>query len=310
MKRWVALAAPVVFVLLWSTGFVGARYGLPYAPPFTLLAVRMVIAAAALAVMAAVVRSTWPRRNDAYRQSAVIGVLLHAGYLGGVFYAISVGLPVSVTALVVCLQPVVVAILAGPTIDERLIPRQWFGIALGLVGALLVLTPGVLKQGSPDAYPPAAVAAVLIALGSAAAATLLQKRHGAGIAMLPGTAVQYAAAAVVLGALALSTEDIAIDWTPAFIGAMAWLIVALSIGAVLIMFWLLRVGTATGVSSLYYLVPPVTLFEAYILFGERLSPLSLGGFGIATIGVALVRQQTRAGDAEPDVEAISTDTTA
>lgn len=304
------LAAPVVFVLLWSTGFVGARYGLPYAPPFTLLAVRMVIAAAALAVMAAVVRSAWPRRTDAYRQSAVIGVLLHAGYLGGVFYAISVGLPVSVTALVVCLQPVVVAILAGPTLDERLIPRQWFGIALGLVGALLVLTPGVLKQGSPDAYPPAAVAAVLIALGSAAAATLLQKRHGAGIAMLPGTAVQYAAAAVVLGALALSTEDIAIDWTPAFIGAMAWLIVALSIGAVLIMFWLLRVGTATGVSSLYYLVPPVTLFEAYILFGERLSPLSLGGFGIATIGVALVRQQTRAGDAEPDVEAISTDTTA
>ncbi len=310
MKRWVVLAAPVVFVLLWSTGFVGARYGLPYAPPFTLLAVRMVIAAAALAVMAAVVRSAWPRRTDAYRQSAVIGVLLHAGYLGGVFYAISVGLPVSVTALVVCLQPVVVAILAGPTLDERLIPRQWFGIALGLVGALLVLTPGVLKQGSPDAYPPAAVAAVLIALGSAAAATLLQKRHGAGIAMLPGTAVQYAAAAVVLGALALSTEDIAIDWTPAFIGAMAWLIVALSIGAVLIMFWLLRVGTATGVSSLYYLVPPVTLFEAYILFGERLSPLSLGGFGIATIGVALVRQQTRAGDAEPDVEAISTDTTA
>jgi len=306
----VVLAAPVVFVLLWSTGFVGARYGLPYAPPFTLLAVRMVIAAAALAVMAAVVRSAWPRRTDAYRQSAVIGVLLHAGYLGGVFYAISVGLPVSVTALVVCLQPVVVAILAGPTLDERLIPRQWFGIALGLVGALLVLTPGVLKQGSPDAYPPAAVAAVLIALGSAAAATLLQKRHGAGIAMLPGTAVQYAAAAVVLGALALATEDIAIDWTPAFIGAMAWLIVALSIGAVLIMFWLLRVGTATGVSSLYYLVPPVTLFEAYILFGERLSPLALGGFGIATIGVALVRQQTRAGDAEPDVEAISTDTTA
>ena len=310
MKRWVALAAPVVFVLLWSTGFVGARYGLPYAPPFTLLAVRMVIAAAALAVMAAVVRSTWPRRNEAYRQSAVIGVLLHAGYLGGVFYAISVGLPVSVTALVVCLQPVVVAVLAGPTLNERLIPRQWLGIALGLVGALLVITPGLLNQGSPGAYPPAAVIAVLIALCSAAAATLLQKRHGAGIAMLPGTAVQYTAAAVVLGALALATEDTTIDWTPAFIGAMAWLIVALSIGAVLIMFWLLRVGTATGVSSLYYLVPPVTLFEAYLLFGERLSPLALAGFGLATIGVALVRQKTSARNATSDDEAIATDATA
>ena len=310
MKHWVAPAAPVVFVLLWSTGFVGARYGLPYAPPFTLLAVRMVIAAAALAVMATVVRSTWPRRTDAYRQSAVIGVLLHAGYLGGVFYAISVGLPVSVTALVVCLQPVVVAILAGPTLNERLIPRQWLGIALGLVGALLVITPGLLNQGSPGAYPPAAVIAVLIALCSAAAATLLQKRHGAGIAMLPGTAVQYTAAAVVLGALALATEDTTIDWTPAFIGAMAWLIVALSIGAVLIMFWLLRVGTATGVSSLYYLVPPVTLFEAYLLFGERLSPLALAGFGLATIGVALVRQKTSARNATSDDEAIATDATA
>ena len=299
-----------MFVLLWSTGFVGARYGLPYAPPFTLLAVRMVIAAAALAVMATVVRSTWPRRTDAYRQSAVIGVLLHAGYLGGVFYAISVGLPVSVTALVVCLQPVVVAILAGPTLNERLIPRQWLGIALGLVGALLVITPGLLNQGSPGAYPPAAVIAVLIALCSAAAATLLQKRHGAGIAMLPGTAVQYTAAAVVLGALALATEDTTIDWTPAFIGAMAWLIVALSIGAVLIMFWLLRVGTATGVSSLYYLVPPVTLFEAYLLFGERLSPLALAGFGLATIGVALVRQKTSARNATSDDEAIATDATA
>ncbi|MFZ4486737.1 MAG: DMT family transporter [Candidatus Nanopelagicales bacterium] len=310
MSRWVAPAAPVVFVLLWSTGFVGARYGLPYAPPFTLLALRMVIAAAALAVMAALARSAWPRGTDAYRQSAVIGVLLHAGYLGGVFYAISVGLPVSVTALVVCLQPVVVAVLAGPALDERLIPRQWAGIALGLVGALLVLTPGLLKQGSPGAYPPAAVAAVLIALGSAAAATLLQKRHGAGIAMLPGTAVQYAAAAVVLGALALVTEDIAIDWTPAFVGAMAWLIIALSIGAVLIMFWLLRVGTATGVSSLYYLVPPVTLFEAYLLFGERLPPLALAGFGLATIGVALVRQKSPAGNASPADATTATDTTA
>jgi drug/metabolite transporter (DMT)-like permease len=154
---------------------------------------------------------------------------------------------------------------------------------------LLVITPGLRNQGSPGAYPPAAVIAVLIALCSAAAATLLQKRHGAGIAMLPGTAVQYTAAAVVLGALALATEDTTIDWTPAFIGAMAWLIVALSIGAVLIMFWLLRVGTATGVSSLYYLVPPVTALMAWVFFQEPFGLMAAFGMVVTAVGVSLVQ---------------------
>ncbi|MDA3022515.1 MAG: DMT family transporter [Actinomycetota bacterium] len=291
MKRLLTLAAPVVFVLLWSTGFVGARYGLPYAPPFALLAIRLIIAAAVLALLAALWRSTWPKAASDYRRSAVIGVLLHAGYLGGVFVAIGLGLPVSVTALVVCLQPVLVAVFAGPALGENLVQRQWLGIALGLVGAITVLTPGLMQQGNPSDYAPVAVLAAVVALISSSVATVLQKKYGASISLLPGTAVQYAAAAILLAVLALLTEDIIINWTPTFIGALTWLVLALSIGAVLLMFWLLRIGTATGVSSLYYLVPPVTLFEAYLLFGEQLSALSLGGFALATVGVALVRRR-------------------
>jgi drug/metabolite transporter (DMT)-like permease len=300
VNTWLARGAPIVFVLVWSTGFVGARYGLPYAPAFTLLTIRLLIAAVVLVLLTGATRSSWPKEPRAYLRSSVIGVLLHAGYLGGVFYAIAAGLPVSVTALVVCLQPVLVAVLAGPALSERLEPRQWAGIVLGLAGAVMVLAPGLVQQGASGAYPPAAVAAVLIALASSAVATLMQKRYGAGISMLPGTAVQYFAAAIVLAVLALTTEDISIDWTPTFIGAMAWLVIALSIGAVLLMFWLLRVGTATGVSSLYYLVPPVTLIEAYVLFGERLPLLALAGFAVATVGVALVRQRTPASVSAPD----------
>ncbi len=307
MKRLLALAAPAVFVLIWSTGFVGARYGLPYAPPFALLAIRLAIAAVILAFLSALLRSTWPRTVADYRRSAVIGVLLHAGYLGGVFVAIGLGLPLSVTALVVCLQPVLVAVFAGPALGEHLVTRQWIGIALGLLGAITVLAPGLMHQGSPEDYPPLAVLAALIALISSSAATVLQKRYGAGIPMLPGTAVQYAAAGVLLAVLAFFTEDIVIYWTPTFFGALAWLVLALSIGAVLLMFWLLRVGTATGVSSLYYLVPPVTLIEAYLLFGEQLLPLSLAGFALATIGVALVRRRPVSVSQDSESKNLATD---
>lgn len=306
MKRLLALAAPAVFVWIWSTGFVGARYGLPYAPPFALLAIRLAIAAVVLALLTALLRSTWPRNATDYRRSALIGVLLHTGYLGGVFVAIDMGLPLSVTALVVCLQPVLVAVFAGPALGEHLVPRQWIGIALGLIGAIIVLTPGLMHQGSPGDYPPVAVLAAFIALISSSAATVLQKRYGASIPMLPGTAVQYAAAGALLAVLAFFTEDIVIDWTPTFFGALAWLVFALSIGAVLLMFWLLRVGTATGVSSLYYLVPPVTLIEAYLLFGEQLLPLSLAGFALATIGVALVRRRSVSADQDAESKNLAT----
>jgi drug/metabolite transporter (DMT)-like permease len=285
-------AAPGVFVLLWSTGFVGAKYGLPYAEPFTFLALRLALAGTLLAALTAVTRSAWPAGRRQVGRAGVAGLLLHAGYLGGVFFAISQGLPSSVTAVVVSLQPVLTAALASRLLGERLVAVQWLGLALGVGGVALVLTPGLATAAG--AFPPAGVASCLVALLAGTAGTLWQKRHGDGIPLLSGTAVQYAAAALALVVAAAATERMTIEWTGEFVLALVWLVVPLSLGAVLLLLLLLRRGSASGVSSLLYLVPPATAVEAYLLFGERLPLLSLAGVVVTAVGVALVlRPPTR-----------------
>ncbi len=281
--------APWLFVLLWSTGFVGAKYGLPYADPFTFLGIRLLIAAVLLAALAAVTRSPAPGSGAAYRHAAVAGLLLHAGYLGGVFFAISVGVPAGVSAVLVSLQPVTTAVLATRLLGEPLRPRQILGLALGVGGVALVLSPGLAAAaGDPAALPAAGLAACLVALAATTAGTLYQKRHGAGVPLLSGTAVQYAAAAGALLVTASATEAMRVSWTPPFLAAMVWLVLALSLGAVLLLLTLLRRGTVARVSSLFYLVPPATAVEAYLLFGERLTPLALLGLVVTAGGVALV----------------------
>lgn len=284
VKAW-ARIAPGVFVIIWSTGFIGARYGLPYAAPLTLLAVRMTLATAIFAALVLVLRAPRLTSHRDYSRSAIVGILLHASYLGCIFIAIDLGLAVSVTALVVCLQPILVAILAGPVLGEQVHARQWLGFAFGFLGATMVLAPGLTSGDTP----PAAALAVVIGLASTTAAMLLQKKWGGGIPLLAGSTVQYAAAAVVLLAVAILTEPLHIDWTPAFAAVLAYMVLVLSVGAILLMFWLIRRDTASGFTSLYFLVPPVTLLEAWLLFGERLPPLGLVGFAVATVGVALVR---------------------
>lgn len=284
MTAW-ARIAPGAFVIIWSTGFIGPRYAFPYAAPLTLLGVRMSLAAAVFAVLMIALRAPRIRQRRQYPQAALIGVLLHAVYLGGVFIAIYIGMPVSVTALIVCLQPLLVAVLAGPVLGERVRARQWAGFALGFAGAAMVLSPG-LASGS---IPAPAVVAVFVSLAGTTAATLLQKRWGDDIPPLAGTTVQYIAAAAVLIVVAALTEPLAIDWTPTFVAVLSYMVIVLSVGAILLMFWLIRRGTASGFASLYFLVPPVTLLEAWILFGETLPALALVGFATATIGVALVR---------------------
>lgn len=274
-------AAPAVFVLLWSTGFVGAKYGLPYADPFLFLAIRLALAAAVLGLAAALTGSRLTREQAG--RAAVTGLLLHATYLGGVFWAISRGTPAGVSSVVVSLQPVLVAALAARLLGEQLVRRQWFGLVLGVAGVALVLEPGL--HGS---LPVVGVVSCLVALAGGTAGTLWQKRHGDGIPLLWGTCVQYAAATVVLGAASLLTEQGRIQWTGRFVGALAWLVIALSIGAVLLLLALLRRGTASSVSSLFYLVPPATALETYLLFGERLAALSILGIAVAALGVALV----------------------
>ena len=280
------LGGPALFVILWSTGFVGAKYGLPYAEPFTFLAVRLVVAAALLAVLAVALRSARPSGPRQYGHAALAGILLHAGYLGGVFYGISRGVPAGVSAVVVSLQPVLTAVLAARLLAERPSARQWLGLVLGVVGVALVVGPGI--PGSGGALPLAGLIACVVALGSGTAGTLYQKRHGDGIPLVWGTAVQYAGASALLLLLAMSTERLTIRWTGEFVAAFVWLVLVLSIGAVLLLLLLLRRGTAAGVSSLYYLVPPATAVEAYLLFGERLSALSVAGILITALGVALV----------------------
>jgi drug/metabolite transporter (DMT)-like permease len=279
----------VAFVLLWSTGFVGAKYGLPYADPFTFLAIRLAIASALLVLLAAALRSPAPASRAQYGHAVAVGTLLHGGYLAGVFWALSRGVPAGVSAVVVSLQPVLTAVLARRLLGERLVPRQWGGLALGVVGVALVLAPGLAAAASaPDSLPAAGLVACLVALAAGTGGTLYQKRHGDQIPMLSGTAVQYAAAAALLFAAAATTEPMHVQWTREFVVALVWLVLPLSLGAVLLLFLLLRRGTASGVSSLLYLVPPAVAVEAFVLFGERLRPVQVLGVAVVAVGVALV----------------------
>ncbi|MEX5718705.1 DMT family transporter [Geodermatophilus maliterrae] len=283
------LGVPALFVLLWSTGFVGAQYGLPYAEPLTFLGLRMVIAASLLALLALALRAAVPARPAQYGHSAAVGLLLHAGYLGGVFVAISLGTPAGVSAVVVSLQPVLTVVLAGRVLGERTALRQWLGLALGVAGVVVVVWPGLTAAaGRAGALSTPGLLACLVALASGTAGTVYQKRYGAGVPLLWGTAVQYAAAAAVLLLGAVATERMTIRWTGDFVLAMVWLVLALSLGAVLLLMLLLRRGTAAEVSSLFYLVPPAVALEAWLLFGVVPPPVSLAGVAVTALGVALV----------------------
>jgi drug/metabolite transporter (DMT)-like permease len=282
----IAAVAPWLFVLLWSTGFIGARFGLPYIEPFTFLAIRFAIAAGLLALLALAVRTPWPRPAQ-LGHIAVAGLLLHAGYLGGVFFAVDRGMTAGMSALIVSLQPVLTAVLARRALGERISERQWAGLALGLLGVCLVVGEK-LTAGGAAVVTPATLGACLIALVSTTLGTLYQKRHGGSMPLLSGTALQYVAAGAVLLPLALLFETQTIAWTPQLLFAMAWLVLVLSLGAILLLMLLLRLSSASSVASLFYLVPPATAVEAFLIFGERLGPQALAGLALASLGVALV----------------------
>ena len=275
--------APVLFVLLWSTGFIGAKYGLPFADPFIFLSVRVLIAALILFAIAAVMKSPIAIGTSAITRSSVIGFFLHACYLGGVFYSISKGLPAGVAAVVTSLQPVLVSILAVKVLGEQLKVKQVAGLVLGLVGVVLVLGPSFEQD-----IPASGVIGILVALIGSTAATLLQKKIGADVPLISGTAYQYLASGLVLGIAAVATGGTRIQWSGQFIVAFVWLIAVLSVGAILLLLWLLNTGSAASVSSLLYLVPPATALEAFFLFGEKVNTQGFLGIGITALGVWLV----------------------
>ena len=275
--------APLLFVLLWSTGFVGAKYGLPYADPFIFLATRVLIAAAVLFAIAALTKSPIAIGAQAIKKSALIGFFLHACYLGGVFFAISKGLPAGVAAVVTSLQPVLVSVLAVRVLGEKLKVKQVIGLLLGLTGVVLVLGPSFEAE-----IPTIGIIAILVALIGSTTATLLQKRIGSGIPLVAGTAYQYLGSGAVLLAVAAISDGTSIQWNGKFILAFVWLIAVLSVGAILLLLWLLNTGSAASVSSLFYLVPPATALEAFFLFGEKVNTQGFLGIGITALGVWLV----------------------
>jgi drug/metabolite transporter (DMT)-like permease len=279
--------APGLFVLLWSTGFIGVKYGVPYAPPFYFLAIRMIIAALLLFIAISFLRKSQPITRSIIWPSTLIGLTLHGAYLGGCFFAVSRGMPAGVTALIVSLQPVLVSLFAARYLNEPLSARAILGLTLGLIGLFVVVLPRVNMTGT-NAISIVAIAASVIGLLGGTSGTILQKKYGGAIPTLAGTSIQYTATAVVLLVIALIFEEPDIQWTGNFIGALAWLIFALSFGAILLLFFLLRSGSAASVSSLYYLVPAATAIEAYFIFDEQISPISMLGTLITVFGVWLV----------------------
>lgn len=279
---------PATFVLLWATGFIGARYAMPWAEPFTFLAVRFVLAFLLLgAVMLALGSRRLTRR--AALHSVLIGMLLHGVYLGGVFWAIHQGLPAGLSALIAGLQPLVTAVLAGKLLGEEIKPRHWVGLAVGFVGVVIVLSPKLGSIGGGVTWQ--TLTASVIAMAGISAGTIWQKRVGAAGDLVTGTFWQYVGAAILMTAASMIFETQQMTVNGELIFAMAWLVFVLSIGAIFLLMVMIRDGAMSKVASLFYLVPSVTAVIAWLLFGEELSLIQLVGMAIATLGVGLATAQ-------------------
>jgi drug/metabolite transporter (DMT)-like permease len=288
LTRLAIAAAPVLFVLLWSTGFIGARYGLPYIEPMTFLGLRMVFVVIILAAIALIGGARLRNRGE-IGHSLVAGFMVQCLYLGGVFIAISEGVPAGVSALIPGLQPILTSTIANRFMGETVTRLQWFGLALGLAGVALVLHDrSLVMSGSLFGWGADIVALFGITLGA-----LYQKRYCGKIDWRAGNLVQYAGATVVFGIAAFAFETRVIHWSGELVFALAWLVVVLSIGAVGLMYWLIRRSAATGFASLFYMVPAVTALMAYILFDEKLDALSIAGMVVCAAGVVIVNRGAR-----------------
>ena len=274
---------PFLFVFLWSTGFIGAKYGLPYAEPLSFLLTRYGFVIALMTAIAFATRAPWPKDPAQWLHIGVSGVLVHAIYLGGVFVAIKHGLPAGITALVVGMQPLLTAFGAGWLLGEKVSGRQWGGLGLGFVGVGLVVS-GKLGDG---ALGPMLIPA-LIALLGITVGTLYQKRFCAKFDLRTGSVIQFVPTAVVTAIAVALYEDYKIEWTGQFAFALGWLVLVLSIGAISLLNLLIRSGSAVNVASLFYLTPLSTALIAWVVFGENLTLTAAFGMLVAVSGVYLV----------------------
>jgi len=286
-----ARVAPAIFVALWSTGFVVARYATTDAGPLTFLCVRMFIAAGFLWLIATGLRAPRMKPTD-WSAAAIVGVFMHAIYLGGVFVAIDLGLPSGLSALIAGLHPVATSVAARVFLREQLSRKQITGVFLGLVGVCAVI---IEKLESADGGVTAgAMIAMMVSIFGLTVGTLVQRARGIEMPLLRGTATQYLASGVVLAVVSGLREDWQIEVTRYTVWAMLWAVVVLSLGAVLLMMTLLARHSAAKVSSLFFLTPALSTIESAILFGERLGILALCGLVIAILGVRLTMQTSAA----------------
>ncbi len=275
---------PFLFVFLWSTGFIGAKYGLPYAEPLSFLLTRYGLVIGLMAVIALVTRAPWPKEPMQWLHIGVSGLLVHAVYLGGVFVAIKHGLPAGVTALVVGMQPLLTAFGAGWLLGEKVDGRQWAGLGLGFVGVAMVVSG---KFGEAAALGPMLIPA-LIALLGITVGTLYQKRFCAKFDLRSGSVIQFVPTAIITAVAVALFEDYRIEWTGEFSFALGWLVLVLSLGAISLLNLLIRSGSAVNVASLFYLTPPMTALIAWAFFGEILTLTATLGMLLAVSGVYLV----------------------
>ena len=281
---------PLLFVLLWSTGFIGAKFGLPYAEPLSFLSTRYVLVIALMTLLALAMRAPWPARARDAVHIGITGLLVHGVYLGGVFMSIHRGLPAGVSALVVGMQPLLTAACAGLLLGERVSARQWLGLALGFAGVSLVVGSKATVDGVAFAELTHMLTPALAALLGITAGTLYQKRFCPRFDLRTGSVVQFVPTLALTALVASQTESLHIDWSGEFIFALLWLVLVLSLGAISLLNLLIRSGSAVNVASLFYLTPPTTALIAWAMFGETLSVIALVGMSVAVAGVWLARK--------------------
>ncbi|NVD08887.1 DMT family transporter [Vibrio sp. JPW-9-11-11] len=276
---------PFVFVVLWASGFVGARFGLEYAEPATLLSMRMAANVGLFAVLIVLLRRRMPRGRTLFH-CAVVGVLIHGFYLGGTYIAIDLGMPSGLASLLVGLQPIVTVLLLVGFAKQTFKPSQWLGLVLGFVGISLVLLGKLDWQSEQHRF--LAVTVCLMSLIGITLGTLYQKKYCPGVDMIGGAIVQYFAAGLLFIPYALSFETMEVEWNPALIWTLIWLVVVLSCVAILLLLYMVEHGAASNVASVFYLVPPTTALQAWLMFGETFDQLGLLGFACAAGAVYLV----------------------
>jgi len=274
---------PLLFILMWSSGYVAGKIAVPYAGPFTLVFIRFSVAAVILLIAAIVLRASWPKSFREFCHIAMVGVLIQAVQFSGLYSGISLGVSAGVSALIVGTMPVFTALGAGWLLKEKVTARQWMGLLIGLVGVILVVAHKLhLGEAGVEGY-----LAVVLALFGITTGTLYQKRFCTTMDIRTGGFIQLTVASLITFIFALQYEDLAVTWSTEFILSSAWMSLVNSIGAISVLYMLIRRGEASRVASLFYLIPSVTALMAFVVLGEKLSTLALLGFAVTATGVWL-----------------------